>query len=369
MFRVHSQQVKNQSKKAACLGLGLLVGLTTLAPIASAKPAPQQARKQTYYRPFRSKPEPYVADELMIMPKAGVSDQDLDDALGQADVKVCGTLGKGQFRVIVVKTVKGKVAETEAKLRKDLKHIGLVQRNYHFENDAFSPDDPVFKAGGDAFLAQVKVPKAWDLGAFGAGKTICVIDSGCQATTGDLSGKTEKGYDGTSWDAYAALFSSPIAAAAGLGGGAGLLGGLGLGIGLNLLSDATNPGGNVDKDPDMNRRGHGTECATVAAGSINNVHGVGVAPSARIYPIHDGDNSGDDLAMLAGLWHLMATPGTPRIVSISQGPLYDPGSRPIDHVFFRAFHDLFGGVIFVAAGNESSDTGGSQMSYLNVISA
>lgn len=374
MTSARKLQIKMRGKTFGSLALGLLIGITSTST-AIAQPTGKQVQpRQPVYgaqrmAAFRIPPRTFQPDELLIMPAKNVSDAELDEALAEANCKVAGQLGKGAFRVIVVKTEKGKIDETEAKLRKDYKHIGLIQKNYKLRNYAVTPNDPIFKNGGDVFLASVRAPKAWNLGAMGAGQTIAIIDSGSQANTADLAGKCDKGYDSTTLDAKAALFSSPIAAAAGLGGGAGLLGGLGIGIGLNLLSDAVNPGGQTDKDPNMKRRGHGTETATVAAGAINGLHGVGVAPNARIYPIHDGDDAGDDLAIMAGYWHLMSTPGTPRIVNISQGPLMDPSRDPILHFFFVAWHEMFGGITFVSAGNDSQDVGGSQLSYLNVVSA
>lgn len=365
-----TERTQSYSRRATSLTLGLLMGFTSLCSVASAQPGRYQqaqtrttAVRQSYPRYAQN----WAPDTLMITPAANVTGEELAKSIEDADCHLVNTITMGKITIIVLKTPKGKLAQTEQLLKKD-KHIGLMQRNYKMDDCANPPSDPTFVANKDTFLTLIKAPKAWDLGARGGGQRIAIFDSGCQASTGDLAGKTAKGYDATTLDAQIAAIGSPLLAAAGVAlPGVGLIGGLLGGLGLQLGSSLVNPGARTDDDKDPKRKGHGTAVATVAAGSENGVHGVGVAPDAQIYPVRDGTegNGGDDMAIIQGLAHIAI--GGPKIVNISQGPLGDPSSRPIDHLVFRAFHGIFGGIIFVSAGNHSEQLGGGQLGYLNVV--
>ncbi len=360
----------NTLRGVVCAALGLLIGFSSLPLRAEAAPAQQYrayAPKGGYSAQVAQRRQlPYMPDTLMLVPAGKVTDEQMQEIVQAQGCQMEDVIGKGPYRILIIKTQKGKLAQTELALKKD-KHIWLMQRNYQFEEMATGyTNEPVVRGkigGGGGFLMLVNAPKAWDLGATGAGQTIAVADTGVAPGTDDLAGKCDPGYDATTWDAKLALASSPMGAGLGLAAGLGV--GVLFGLGVNVLANAVNPGCKTDK-VSVNARGktlngHGTEVSTIAAGAINGDHCCGVAPDARIYPIRAKGST----AMCAAIWHLMTT-GGPKILNISQGPMYED-QMPIQFLAFRLYHDWHGGIIFIAAGNSGEQLGGP-VSYCNFVS-
>ncbi|HEY9678905.1 MAG TPA: S8/S53 family peptidase [Drouetiella sp.] len=363
--------ISSYLRKIGCATLGLLLTSSSFMPLSAiAGPAQQYkgyAPKGGYSAPTTyRRPQKYMADTLLIMPAGKVTDEQIHEVCQANDCELEDEIGKGPYRILIVKTQKGKLEKTEAALRKD-KHIWLMQRNYEFEpmQKTMANEDVVKNGlgGTGSFLRLVHADAAWKLGVTGAGQTIAVADSGCNANGDELRGKCDKGYDATTWDAKLALASAPVAT--GLGVTAGLGVGALFGLGANVLANAVNPGCKVDhvsKNADgVSLNGHGTEVSTVAAGAINGLHCCGVAPDARIYPIRANNTT----SVCAGMWHLISTKG-PKILNISMGPYY-ADTMPIMFLMFRLYHDTYGGIIFLAGGNHGEQLG-SRCSYANFVS-
>jgi subtilisin family serine protease len=366
MSRVTTTSTQSRIKGLVSAALGLIIGASSLPLKADAAPVRQYRPAANYARQTYRRPRNFMPDTLMIIPAGKVTNDQMAEVFQSNGCMMEDVIGSGPYRILIIKTQKGKLAQTEAALKKD-KHVWMMQRNWQFEQmvaDDSGEDVVANKKGGSgSFLTLVNAPKAWKLGPSGAGQTIAVADSGVQPGTDDLRGKCDEGYDATTWDAKLALASSPIGAGAALAFGGAI--GLGLGLGLNILSNTVNPGcksDQVTKNADgVSLNGHGTMVSTVAAGAINGQHACGVAPDARIYPIRDGDST----ALCAGIWHMMTT-GGPKILNISQGPFYED-QDPINFLAFRLYHDWHGGIIFVAGGNHGEQLGGP-VSYVNFVS-
>lgn len=340
----------NKRARFGGIALSLIFGLTAfLNPNAAQSQDTKQLREPTL--PARLHAEPaagYQKDILLVMPDAHAENEDIEKAMKEVDGTVIGTLGQGQLRCLIVRTEKGKLEQTEQKLRKDKKDFKIVQKNYTHAPQLV-PNDPQFAS--EWYIPAVNAQRAWDT-TQGAGMKIAIFDSGCQASVTDLAGKTDKGFNANKDISH---FLAIAAAADPLGGSLGM-----------ELDDAFDGGARTDLT------GHGTMVATTAAATDNNNNnGAGIAPQATVVPIHITDDStaqGDDLSVMAGLLNVMVK-NKAKIVNISYSNMTDPGHDPAMHLYFRAFHDLYGGIIFVSAGNASAFLPSGRMSYLNVVSA
>lgn len=290
----------------------------------------------------------YTPDLLLVMANPSAEQDDVDQLFKENKGTLIGYMGEGRLKCYIYRTEKGKMAETESKLMKD-KNIKCVSRNYRFRA-AVVPNDPEFTS--QWHLGAINAPKAWDK-TMGGGTKVAIFDTGCQANVGDLSGKTEKGYDATTVGARLTVL-----------GGGGPIGDL-----LGGLAGALSKGAQTDV------QGHGTLVATTAAATANNsVNVAGVAPSARIYPVQIAGSNGmtDDIAIMAGLLNMMASGN--RIVNISYAAPPPVGftnaalHAPL-HMYFAEYHNLKGGLIFISSGNDGMFDPNPVLPYLNVVTA
>jgi subtilisin family serine protease len=337
------------ARSFAGLTLGLLVGLASLSnPVLSQ---PTRTLKEPTNAPTNTAPRrnSYRPDMLIVMPDPKAERDTVKEALEEVHGTIVGTMGDGALKVYVIRTEKGQLEQTEAKLKKDKKDFRVVQKDYMYSPQCFSVNDPRFPS--EWHLSAINAPCAWDV-ARGGSQRIAILDSGSQASVADLTGKTDNGYNA----------NKAVSKAIALGALADPLGGMTASL-LDGLFD-----GGADRD----LTGHGTMVSTTAAATENNhVNGCGVAPEARVYPVHITDDSnaqGDEIAMMAGILHVMATHKS-RIINISYGDITDPSDIAL-HTYFAAFHYLYGGLIFVSAGNSNTTCNGhSLMPYLQVVSA
>jgi subtilisin family serine protease len=178
------------------------------------------------------------------------------------------------------------------------------------------PNDPLF--GHEWGLRQIKAPQAWSRGAFGAGATIAVVDSGVDLGHPDLSTQLVPGVD--------------------------------------LVSGETcTPGAQ-----DLN--GHGTHVAGIAAAATNNGIGVaGTAPLAKIMPVRvlDKDGSGSSDDVVAGIRYAVAHGAQVINLSLGSDVVITDGigfGLPIDlSGSGQAIEDAYaaGANVVVAAGNST----------------
>lgn len=338
-----------RTKKLFSLALSLMfsVGVVGNAPAFSQDGS--KLRVPTKVPTPRAKEAPhYAPDVLLVMPNASSEKDELDKSLKEVHGTVIGSMGEGRLKCLIIRTEKGKLEETEKKLVKDKKHFNCISKNYQFKAQLI-PNDAQFV--NEWHLSAINCPRAWD-GTTGGGTKIAVFDSGCQASNPDLAGKTQKGYDATTFGARLTVLGGP-----GLGD---LLGGLGGALSSGAQTDV---------------QGHGTLVATTAAARHNNtVMTAGVAPSATVYPVQIAGSNGmtDDIAIMAGLLNMMASGN--RIVNISYGAYPGIGftnaalHAPL-HMYFHEFHDIKGGLIFISSGNDGAFDPFPMVPYLNVVSA
>jgi thermitase len=349
----------NNSKKAfkllSTIGLSLMIGLSSITTLPAESQNATRALKAPTVAPpvVRERAQAYSPDILLLMHNQESQSEEIEKVLKENHCTVVGTLGEGAMKVIIVKTERGKLAETEGKLAKSTnketrkKDFNIIQRNYG-HRPAFVPNDPQFAS--QWHIPVIQAQHACDVTR--GGPRIAVFDSGCQSAIADLNGKTDKGYNahsGGAWAAAIAGFVDPT-----------------LGMLASAIDGAVGSGARTDNT------GHGTMVATTAGATDDNSrNGAGVAPRSIIYPVKITDDStalGDDLSIMAGLLHIMTTRSC-KIANISYSGMTDPSRDPALHMYFRFFHDVYGGVIFVSAGNDGAFLGSGLMPYLNVVSA
>jgi thermitase len=357
-MKISTTASASKLQKLLTTALSLMLGVACVSAPAEAAPLKQLQVPQN--RPAQRRAAPQVSftpDVLLVMPDAKAEGDDIKDALKEAHGTVVGVLGEGKFRCLIIKTEKGKLAEVEGKLTKDKKHFSAVGRNYRIAANVV-PNDPNFPS--QWHLAAINCPRAWDRST--GGVTMAVLDSGCQASISDLSGKTQKGYDATTAGSKA------------MGGTFMALGGYIPGVSDAAAEAAAAASGGAQSD----NHGHGTWVATTAAASFNNAaQGSGVAPSANIYPIKIADGSPgttiatDDLSLVAAM--MVAMNRGARIVNLSYGAPYvgfhNPALHAPLHVLFSMFYATRNGLIFMSAGNDGIFDATPPVPYINMVSA
>jgi thermitase len=369
-------------QRTLTLALGTLLTLTSMTALP-AKSAPNDTLQDAASRPMASPSdhESVQDDVLLLMPDPKAPKDEITDAIKEVNGTVVGTMGSGKMQVLIIKTEKGKLAETEKKLDKS-KKFPLIQRNHQYK-PAFVPNDSYFRT--QWHLSTIHAPQAWDLSR---GRVwMSVFDSGCQSSITELKGKTEKGFDAMTKTAYANTVLSTLPSP--------------FGLLPPTINEISNSGATTDDF------GHGTIVATTAAALTDNQNagydgrGAGVAPSAGVYPIKITNKStgyGDDIGIVGGLLKLMAitervtspvtiklpiigkikVPGdprtasplnTPKIVNISYYVIQDFHKNRLLQTYFKAFHDTYGGIIFVSAGNDAIELAEPPVPYIQVVSA
>ncbi len=144
-----------------------------------------------------------AAKEKLIKEKTGRGESveelmkdEVADALNDVHANVIRSFGEGEDLVLVVKTEKGKLLETEAKLSKDKKHFSALQRNYQATSPTAittsSANDPYYPS--QWYLKMMQVPDAWQISKNGAGITVANIDS-APANLRELAGRIYYGFD------------------------------------------------------------------------------------------------------------------------------------------------------------------------------
>jgi subtilisin family serine protease len=291
----------------------------------------------------------YTPDLLLIMPNAAADNDDVAEILKDAKGTIVGSMGHGKMTCIIYKTEKGHMIDTERKFMKDKEHFNMISRNYQCTAQMV-PNDPQFTS--QWHLGAVNAPSAWNT-TIGASTPIAIFDSGCQSSNGDLNGKTQKGYNATTFWAHLTT-----------GAGSNPLGNIFGGIGGDLSGGAR-----------TDVQGHGTFVATTAAASCNNnFDTAGVAPGSTVYPIQIADSSGkaSDISIMAGL--LNAPDAGCRIINISYNSAPPLGMSnaalhaPL-HAYLKDFHDNHNGLIFMAAGNNGAFDANPAVPYVDFVSA
>ncbi len=160
--------------KRVCETLTLLFGIILLASAtAGAAPSPQK----------------FVADELLVQFKAGVSRTDSDKAL-----KTAGAKEAEEIAPIRVKRIKIP-AEARAKVKAILAknpRIAFVEENYLAE-PALVPNDTSYAS--QWHLPKIAAPAGWDITTGSSTVDVAILDTGVDPDHPDLAGKLLPGYN------------------------------------------------------------------------------------------------------------------------------------------------------------------------------
>lgn len=305
-------------------------------------------------------------DILLVMPKAGAEKESLNKALEDVHGTVIGTIGKDDYKVLVLRAEKGKGLQTEAKLGKDTKNFQAVNinRQMQFCAGPHIPTDPTVSLSWHlpkmhAFEAMDKVrkgPNNWYVY-----NGMAILDTGCS-----WSGDTGIG----SWGADVTGVHKEIADKL----EDEMDGFLGTGIGgddVEDLEDEIEHWGNYAHTLSMgtgDNVGHGTNVASCAGGRENGKGSVGINPDLDIVPIKVSDKKTvDDMGLVAGM--VVALERRVRIVNISVDGINDIDNHEVLHELFKYFYNKRQGLVFVAAGNNGEHMKYKEYNYINTVSA
>lgn len=350
-------KVSKERNKIFALAMSLAIGISSGAQLPAL--SAELKLKTPVNRPYTRRIAPHAdfqPDVLLVVTDAKADKDEIKDALEAVHGTVSQTINAGNIQMMLVKTEKGKFAETEAKLTKDKKHFAAVGRNYRFKAQ-FAPNDEDF--GESWHLTAMNVPKAWDIGTGGA--KVAVLDTGCESNGPDLQGKVEKGFDANT--AAAKILGGLLMATGSLPGVVDLAG---------AAAAEASSGAKHDT------HGHGTWVGSCIAATVNNkVTSAGIAPSSTIYPIRIANGApgteamADDFSIACAMAKVF-TSGA-RIVNLSYGAPYvgfhNPTLHAPLHKMFSEFYYVRQGLLFLSAGNDSVFDGTVNVPYINMVSA
>lgn len=242
----------------------------------------------------------YVADELLVQSKVGVSKAKMKEILEPHGAATAGEIN--QIRVRQIKVPAHALEKVKAALEKN-PHISFVENNFFAAGSAEPNDD---RYPSQWHLPKISAPQGWDMSTGSHMEPIAIIDSGVDPTHPDLSDKLLPGY--------------------------------------NFLQDNTDT---------HDVRGHGTAVAGTAAAISNNVEGVaGVAWDNLIMPlvVLNSDNWATYYDIAQAITYA-ADEGV-RVMNISIGG--SSSSSTLQNAVNYAWNK--GAVIFACAHNYSTST-------------
>lgn len=240
--------------------------------------------------------------QILVKPKAGVSDSDLDAIVKQSNGKSKEVIGKGQYRVHII-SVPANAEEAVVRALSKNPKIEFAELDMASPPD-LTPDDPRFSSGWH--LPKIQAPAAWDVSK-ADGIIVAVLDTGVEETHPDLANQLLPGYNSVD--------------------------------GTNNTTDI---------------QGHGTATAGTVAAQTNNAIGVSsVAWGARILPVRISNNA-DGWAYWSDVARGLtwAADNGAQVANISYGV---SGSSAVTSSaqYLRSKN----GLVVAAAGNENTDPG------------
>ena len=255
----------------------------------------------------------WVAGQILVKGKAGLSDAQLDKILTKAHGRSIRKLQQIDTHIVEVPP------QAEDAVIRALSHnpqIDFAEKNKLVEPSAFTPNDPSYS--NQWHLPKIQAPNAWDAST-GRGITIAIVDSGVEASHPDLIDNLVPGW--------------------------------------NVVDN------NADTSP---VKYHGTRVAGVAAATGNNATGIAsVAWRASIMPIRITDRS-DGWAnwsdMAAGI--IWAADHGAKVVNLS----YDMADSSTVTNAAQYLRNK-GGVVVTSAGNANTDDGYSDDPYMITVAA
>lgn len=280
-------------------------------------------------------PGTYQPDTFLIMVNPDADKEEVATSLREAKGTVLSTIGSGAMTTLVVQTEPGQLEETEKKLAKD-DHFGSMQRiaisHGHSMSDG-NPNDPYFPK--QWYLGAMEIPAAWNKST-GRGVTIAVLDSGCQWTVPDLTGRVYAGAD---------------------------------------FVTARSRG-----CEDTHSGSHGTVVASIIASKTDNsTHIASGACDSFIFPIkiawedNNRKTTTDDKKIIEAI--KLCGEKRIRLIQMSYGGSGSNGSfanvknHEVLHKWLKWFHDEKGGLFIASAGNEGQFDLNGRLPYLIMVNA
>jgi thermitase len=132
---------------------------------------------------------PYVSGELLVAPKDGVSDTDLEGAYNAHGGKKIKTLS--HLKVHHIKVPAHALDAIEKALRNNPK-VEFVEKNF-VAGGGLVPNDPGYSS--QWHLPRISAPSGWDITTGSTSVPVAIIDSGVDPSHPDLYGKLMAGYN------------------------------------------------------------------------------------------------------------------------------------------------------------------------------
>lgn len=271
--------------KRVCEKITLLLGIILLASAtAGAATSPQK----------------FVADELLVQFKAGVSTADSDKALKAAGAKEAEEVPR--IRVKRIKVPAAARTKVKAAMAKNPR-VSFVEENYLAE-PTLTPNDTSYAS--QWHLPKIAAPTGWDISTGSSTVDVAILDTGVDPDHPDLAGKLLPGY--------------------------------------NFYTNTTDT---------HDVYGHGTKVAGSAAAMTNNAIGVaGVAWKNPIMPLVITDTTGYATYTRMASAIIYAADHGARIINISFGGT--SSSTTLQSAVDYAWNK--GAIIFSSAGNYNTST-------------
>ena len=138
-------------------------------------------------------PRHFVPGQILVKPKANVSEQKFADNLREKNAFHRRTIRKTNVRVV---NVTEETAEAVLAALKNNPDIEFAERDY-IATASFVPNDQYVTSGTEWHLAKIQATDAWNFTAGQSNIIVAVIDSGANNENPDLVGKLVAGYNFT----------------------------------------------------------------------------------------------------------------------------------------------------------------------------
>ncbi|MDB4409296.1 S8 family serine peptidase [Gammaproteobacteria bacterium] len=259
-------------------------------------------------------PPEWVEGQLIVKPKAGLSDAQFEKILSKSKGQSVKHLK--QIKTHVIK-VPPQALEAVMRALSNNPNIDYVEKDMLVAPDAITPDDPSYSS--QWHLPKIQAPDAWE-SSTGSGITVAILDTGVESGHPDLVSNLVPGW--------------------------------------NVASN------NSDTSPVMS---HGTRVAGVVAASSNNSTGVAsIAWNAKIMPIRiSNESNGQASWSVMAEGFLWAADHGADVANMSYGLSTNSSTINSAAQYLRSK----GGLAVVAAGNDNMDRGFSDNPYLITVAA